>query len=374
MKILKWLLIISVFFVILPGVLTVVLFKYTATPLFNAVLQSKVNSPARIQKVETNWLLTKFVIENFVIENPRGFPKGDMLRIPYVETDIAPKTYIVLKPYLTLTGKNIYFHFIRKSDNSTNIAVAFGLPVQKAQVEPLEFEIKNFSTTVSVQTLKKIIYEGKGKFIGFHNNADFSFNGTADASDKSNIKSITDFVVYNWRIRNNKYLNQLARLLNNPSLREITLTKIDGRIKTEGAWVIFADRNTKAYTVGNVLFAEIYKGSKYNRKTKELNIYVALYLPMRIKVHITGTAEKPKIEIENLKSLITNGKFLPQGNVLNKVLEKPANNIPVDPQKVLEKPIKQIENATKKVKETVEKSVKELQEELNKAFQGLIGN
>jgi hypothetical protein len=51
------------------------------------------------------------------------------------------------------------------------------------------------------------------------------------------------------------------------------------RIKLNGELITFVDRNTKAYTVGDVLFAEIYKGSEYNRLTKELNIKLALYLP-----------------------------------------------------------------------------------------------
>jgi hypothetical protein len=372
MKILKWLTIIVLFFVVLPTIATVAVIKYLGTPLVNALLQTKVNAPVKVKKVSTDWFLTQLVIENLLIENPKGFPPGDLLKIPYLKVEVNPKTYISFQPYISINGKGIYFHFIRKEDNFTNVAVAFGLPVEKAKVDPLEFEIKNFTTTVKVATLKDISYIGKGKFVGLHNNADFAFNGTGDISDTNNPLTVTDFVVYNWRIRNNKYLNKLADLLHNPSLREITLTKIEGRIKTEADWVIFADRNTKAYTVGDILFAEIYKGSKYNRKTKELDIKMALYLPMKVEIHITGTSEEPKIEIENLKGLIPTNNLLPKENVLQKTLEKPLKNATGG--EVIQEPLKHLQNATKKVKETVEKSLKELQEGLNKAFKGLIGN
>ncbi len=356
MKFLKWLILVTVFFVVLPTIATVALLKFTATPLVNALLKAKVNAPAKVEKVDTDWFLTKISVQNLVIENPQGFPKGDLLRVPSLVVDINPKTYAAFKPYITLMGRNIYLHFIRNSDNSTNIAVAFGLPIEKAKVSPLEFEIKNFNIDLKVNTLKEVTYRGNGKFVGLHNNSDFSFNGTGDLSDKNNPLTVTDFVVYDWKIQNNKYLDRLAQILNNPSLRNITLTKIEGRVKTEGPWVIFADRNTKAYTVGNVLFAEIYKGSKYNRITKQLDIRLALYLPMKVEIHITGTTKSPKIEVENLRELL-------QG----------TNLLPVNPQNKTN-PTEAIKELPQKVKKVLEKPLKELQEKMNKALQGLMGN
>lgn len=356
MKAIKRLFLIVVFLVIFPSVVTIALLKFTATPLTNYLLKEKINAPAKVEKVDFNWFLTKLYIQNLEIENPPTFPKGDLLKITTFTVDINPKTYLVFKPILTLYGKNIYLHYIRNSSNATNIAVAFNLPYKKARVNPLEFEVKDFDISVNVNTLSNVIYRGSGKFVGFHNNSDFSFNGTADLSNMDKPISVTDFVVYNWRIRNNKYFNKLAEILNNPSLKDITLTKIEGRVKLNGELITFVDRNTKAYTVGDVLFAEIYKGSEYNRLTKKLNIKLALYLPMKVIVRITGTTEKPIIEVENLKDILRK---------VGPIIGNPKNSTN------LAEPIKKV---PEKVKKVLEKPIKEFQEEINKVLKGLIGN
>ena len=323
MGFLKKLFLVLLILVVIPLIGSVALLKYTATPVFNWILSQRVKAPAYIEKVDVNWLLTEIVLKGLKIENPKGFPKGDMLKLQEAVLNVEPQTYMVFKPYAKLTWRNFYFHFVRKSDNSTNIATALGLPQKKAKVSPLEFEIKDTNGVVEVKTLKDIDYSAKGRFVGFGNNALFEVEGKADLSEKENPKTIADFAVYNWKLENNRYLNLLAGILANPELRSVTLTKIEGRIAIEGPWLIFKDRNTEAYILNNKLFAEIYKGSKYNRLTKDLDIKLALYLPNKVEFEIYGNAERPKIKLLNpsqVQNLVNNPS-------VKRLIEKPVREL-----------------------------------------------
>ena len=352
MGILKKLFLFLVIFVILPTIASVVLLKFTATPLVNWILSQRVNAPAKVQKVDFNWTLTQLVMEKLLIENPQGFPKGPMLSLKRAKVDISPETYLTFKPYLKAEVQNFYFHFIRNSDNSTNLAVAFGLPYKKGEVAPLEFKLKEVNAKVSVNTLKEVKYEATGKFVGFANNAPFEVKGEGDLSNSTYPKTITDFVVYNWRIENNPILNNLAQILNRPDLKNLNLAKIEGRVATEGPWVIFKDRNTKAYLLNDKLFAEVLKGSKYNRETKALDIKLTLYLPARVDLEIYGTTENPRIKLLNpmqVQNLIKTFIGQPQ----NRANEEKATPQEEAPAKVLNK-----------VKEQIQKPLEEMKEKL----------
>ena len=311
-------------FVVIPLIGSVALLKYTATPIFNWILSQKINAPAYIEKVDVNWLLTEIVLKDLRIENPKGFPKGDMLKLREAVLNIEPQTYLIFKPYAKLIWKKLYFHFIRNSNNSTNIATALGLPQEKAKVSPLEFEIKDTNGVIELKTLKDIEYLANGRFVGFGNNAVFEVKGKADLSTKENPKTIADFTIYNWKLENNRYLNLLAGILANPELRSVTLTKIEGRIEIDEPWLIFKDRNTKAYILNDKLFAEIYEGSKYNRLTKDLDIKLALYLPNKVEFEIYGNAERPKVKLLNpsqLQNVINNNRSV------KKFIEEPTKEI-----------------------------------------------
>ena len=373
MGLLKKLFLFLVLFFVLPAVVTVVLLKYAATPLTNWLLSQKVNAPAKVQKVELNWTLTELLVEKLYIGNPQGFPPGPMLTFDRANVKVDPKSYFTFKPYLSAEIDNLYFHFIRKSDNSTNVAVAFGLPYTKGKVQPLEFKIKKTLVRVSVNTLKEVNYFANGTFEGLGNDADFTFKGRGDLSDPQNPKTLTDFTVHNWHIRNNRVLSKLADILQKPELKDVTLTRIEGTVQTEGPWIIFAKRNTKAYTVGDVLFAEIYKGSKYNRLTKELDITMAVYIPAKVEIRITGTTDNPKVEVLNI-GLPFGGSGLLHTNSGKGLLP----GIPQGVTPPVKNPVEEIQNKTKetlkKVKETVDQTVEKVKEDLNRALQGLFGN
>ena len=324
MGFLKKLILFVLLFVVLPSIASVALLKYTATPLVNGILAQRVKAPSYVEKVELNWSLTCLLLKKLKIENPKGFPKGDMLKLQKAKLDIEPQTYLVLKPYLRLTFGGFYLHFIRKSDNSTNWGVALGLPYEKGEVLPLEFKLKQTTGVIKVRTLKDIDYSLKGRFEGLGNNALFEIVGKADLSERNNPKAVADFVVNNWKLENNSYLNMIANLLANPQLRSVTLTKVEGRVAVDGPWVIFKDRNTKAYVINNRLFAEIYRGSKYNRLTKELDVKLALYIPNKVELEIYGNAEKPKVKFLNPAQL---QKVMENNKGIKKLLEKPVKEI-----------------------------------------------
>ena len=355
MGVLKKLFLFLVIFVILPTIASVALLKFTATPLVNWILSQRVNAPAEVQKVNVNWSLTQLVLEKLLIENPKGFPKGPMLSLDRAKVDISPETYLSLKPYLKVEVENFYLHFIRNSDNSTNLAVAFGFPYTREKVSPLEFKLKEVNAKVSVNTLKNVKYEATGKFVGFANNAPFEIKGEGDLSNSTYPKTVTDFIVYNWRIENNPILNNLAQILNRPDLKNLNLAKIEGRVATEGPWVIFKDRNTKAYLLNDKLFAEVLKGSKYNRETKELDIKLALYLPARIDLEIYGTTESPKAKLLNpmqVHNLIKT--FMGQSQQTQNETEKKTTPQEEAPTKVLNQVKEQIQKPLQEIKEKLQ--------------------
>jgi hypothetical protein len=284
---------------ILPAVATVALLKWFGTPLINTLLNAYLNAPAKVEKVETDWLLTRLIVEKLQIENPEGFPKGKLLQVDRLALNISPKSYYLFQPYGELKIEKGYFHFIRRSDNATNVAVAFKLPYQKAKVKPLSFEVENLNAQLKVETLERVTYHATGIFKGLGNNSEFEIKGSGNLQTR---ETVTDFIVYNWRLKDNPLLSQLAELLNQPQLKDISLSKIEGTVKTQGDWLIFTQRDTKAFVTNSVLFAVVYKGSKYNLKTKELDMKLSLYIPIEVTVHVTGTTDSPHVEILNLKT------------------------------------------------------------------------
>ena len=137
-------------------------------------------------------------------------------------------------------------------------------------------------------------------------------------------------------------------------MKIVNLAKIEGRVATEGPWVIFKDRNTKAYLLNDKLFAEILKGSKYNRETKELDIKLALYLPARIDLEIYGTTESPKVKLLNpmqVQNLIKT--FVGQSQQNQNETEEKTTPQEEAPTKVLNQ-----------VKEQIQKPLEEMKEKL----------
>jgi len=313
---------------VLPAVALVALLNWAGTPLFNALLSSYLNAPAKVEKVETNWFLTRLSVEKLQIENPEGFPKGKLLEVDRLTLKISPKSYYLFQPYGELKIDRGYFHFIRRSDNATNVAVAFKLPYQKGKVSPLSFEVENLNARVKLETLERVTYNATGIFRGLGNNSEFKIAGSGNLQKR---ETVTDFIVYNWRLKDNPLLSKLAELLNQPQLRDISLSKIEGTVKTQGDWLIFAQRDTKAFVTNSVLFAVIYKGSKYNLKTKELDMELSLYIPIEVTVHITGTTDSPQVEILKLK---VQGKVEEKlkdlkGKVINEILNPLQKLLPM---------------------------------------------
>ena len=368
MRFVKGLILFLALFVFIPTMGAVALLKFTATPLANWILSSRINAPAKVEKVDTDWLLTHFEVKRLEIDNPQGFPKGKLLSIDRVDINLSPKSYLTFEPYLKAEIENLYLHFVRKSDNSTNLAVAFGIPYTKGRVEPLEFKLKGVRADISVNTLSEVSYYVNGTFEGLGNDADFTIKGNGDLSDTQNPKTVTDFTVYNWHIRNNRLLSKLADLLNKPELKDVTLTRIEGTVSTEGEWIIFVKRNTKAYTVGDVLFAEIYKGSKYNRLTKELDVKIALYLPAKVELRVTGTSDNPKIEVENLNLPNIGSGLLPGGGQLP--VKMPSDTV----EDLKNKARETVEGVKQTLNQTVEKVKNEIEKGLEETLKSLIGN
>jgi hypothetical protein len=340
--------------VLLPWVASWALLYFAATPITKGLLAKFVNAPSGVEKVEVNWLLNDYKILNLFIDNPSGFPKGKLLSIRETDIHIGTKSFYTFKPYANIRLSGFYFHYIRNSNNATNVAVAFGVSYQPAKVSPMEFEIHNTNATIDIKTLSDVEYHAKGYFKGFHNDALFVIDGKGDLSDPENPKTHTEFKVYDWQIKDNKYLNQLAVLLGKPELKEITLSKIVGSVDIRGGWVIFGD--TKAYTV-NALFAEIYKGSKYNRITKELDIKGKLYYPITVEFKITGTTEHPKVELINFNPL----KVI---NKLQQLQQVPSKLLPSSVQNATENPSEFVNKLKERAKEELEKLKEKLQEQL----------
>ena len=365
MKWIKRLFLFLLLFVVLPTIATVALLKLTAKPLLNALLQSRVNAPAEVKDVKVNWLLTRLEVDGLEIGNPPGFGGGKLLSADRIVLSTPLKVYWEFKPYLNLDIDNLYFHFIRRADNATNVAVAFGIPYTTGEVKPLEFELKKVFAKVNVNTLKEVSYWVNGTFVGMNNDADFTVEGVGDFSNPNIPKTVADFTVFNWHIRNNPFLSQLAVLLQKPQWENLTLTRVVGTVAVDGPWIVFVKRNTKAYTVGNVLFAEIYKGSRYNRLTKELDITLALYTPAKVVVHVTGTADHPKVEIE--------GVSLPA--VGNGLLPTSKGGAATNPVGVLKNATAEtVKEVTKTLNQTVEKVKGQLKGELEKVLQKVLEN
>ncbi|HIQ26357.1 MAG TPA: hypothetical protein EYH48_03360 [Aquifex aeolicus] len=311
---------------VISSVIFVAVLNWAGTKVVNAFLNLSVNAPAKVEKFETNWLLTEMVVENLQIYNPEGFPKGKLLEVEKLWVNLFP-LYTFFKPYTEIEIQNGHLNFIRREDNATNVAVAFKIPYEKAKVKPLTFEVEKLNAKLYVEPLEKNInYTAKGIFRGLGNNAKFEIKGYGNFGSK---ETVTDFTVYNWNIRNNPVLSTLAEILNEPKLKELTLSKIEGKIETKGDWIIFPERDTKAFVINDVLFAIIHKGSKYNLKTKEINATITLYSPLKVTVKVSGTSESPEVEILNLKSREIEEKIKTLGekvfqNLLNKVLSTPS--------------------------------------------------
>ncbi|RTZ67142.1 MAG: hypothetical protein DSZ30_06035 [Aquificaceae bacterium] len=313
-------------FFVIPSVILVAVLNLAGTKVVNSLLKLSVNSPARVEKFETNWLLTEMVLENLRIYNPEGFPKGKLLEVGKILLKLSPKSYLLFGPYAEIEIENGYLHFVRRSDNATNVAVAFKIPYERAKVKPLTFEVKKLKVKLYVETLEKVRYTAEGIFKGFGNNSEFEIKGFGNLESK---ETVTDFTVYNWRIRNNPLLSTLAEILNEPKLKDLILSKIEGRIETKGDWLIFSERDTKAFVTNDVLFAVIHKGSKYNIKTKEVDAEITLYLPLKMTVRVSGTSDSPKVEILKLKGQEVKEKIKALEekvfqNLLNKFLPIPS--------------------------------------------------
>ena len=308
---------------ILPTLLLVAVFKLAATPIINFLLQSYINAPAKVEKVNVNWLLTNLQVENLQIFQPKAFGKGEMLSIKEVEI----KTIPTLTPPLFLTAhikvKDLYLHY-KEINGLSNLSLAFNIPTNSTGEGNTEFELKKVYANSTLFSLKDITYTVNGWFYGFHNNARFSINGTADLSIPQKLQAVADFTVYNWVLRN-KYIQALT------GQNEIELIKIDGRVKLDYPQVVFVEKNTKGYTLGNLLFVEIYKGSKYNLITKKMDIKGALYLPNKVEFAISGTPNSPKIVFKNLPELKIDIKTSEETQKtlkkLEKAIEKPLKNL-----------------------------------------------
>ena len=360
MKFLKRTLLFLLVFVIIPWIATVVLLKFTATPLINKLLTARVNAVAKVGKVDVNWLLTQLVVENLNIENPPGFERGPMLSLKRGEVNLSADSYFSFKPYLTVELQDFYLHFIRRNDNVTNLAVAFGLPIKRAKVNPIDFKLKKVNAVFDIKTLKEVDYQITGIFQGMGNDANFTLKGEGDFSNREFPKTTTDFVITNWHIKENPLLTQLLVMVNPQWItNELILAKVEGTVATDGPWVIFVKRNTKAYTVNNVLFAEVYKGSKYNRITKELDLTVALYLPYKMVLKIGGTLNHPQVNIEKAKIPTVGNGFLPTKGLK---LPLPSNGtLKTNPlQEIKEKVNKAIEQTKEELKKNLEETLKEI--------------
>ncbi len=347
MKKLLWIVLILV---VLPNILLIAAVKFAATPLTNWLLSKYVNAPSKVEKVSVNWLLTDFVVENLKIYQPEGFGKDVMLSFDRLDLKLQPSTYWKFEPYGNLKVENFYFHY-KEKDGINNLSVAFNLPTEPSEEKgEKDFEIRKTLIEASFAGLSDVAYSFEGFFTGYGNDAEFTVKGKGDFSDSSNPRTESDFIVYNWILRS-KYLKTLT------GKDEIKLTRIEGTVATEEPFIVFVKRNTKAYTVGDVLFAEIYEGSKYNRLTKELDIKGAVYIPAKVEFVITGTTDKPKVEIKNLPKLELNlpsSQLSPQksGEIQQKVEET-------------------LNETVNQIKEKIQKPINELKEELNKLLQGL---
>ncbi len=352
--------------VALPWVLCWAALNFAGTPIANGLLKRFVNAPAKVEKVSVNWLLTELDVKGLEVDNPSGFPKGKLLSVEGMDVKLEGLTS------LRLLVRNFYLRYIRRSDNATNLAVAFGLPVRKAEVSPLEFEIYKtdgvlkilpLPTGATVPTFNSFgfTYDVKGHFRGFGNNVRFKAKGFGEYKRGEKPYTNTRFEVYNWELKNNQYLNQLASLLGDPSLKNLTLAKVEGSVETKGDWLIFG--NTKAYTVER-LFAEIFKGSKYNTATKEMSIRGKIFYPVKVEFEITGTPDRPRIKLLN---------FNPAG-ILQKLknLKGLRELVPSSSERKEEKPqsegVKESPVPVEEVKSRVQGEINRLKEKLQREF------
>ncbi|NPB05224.1 MAG: hypothetical protein GXO08_02455 [Aquificae bacterium] len=343
--------------VVFPAVLLAVVVKLAATPLTNLLLSKFVDAPAKVERVETDWFLTRVVVENLRIDHPEGFGKGPMLSFDRGELNLKPASYFKLKPVGTLEVENFFLHYKEKNGIS-NFDAAFKTGKKPSgEKGEAEFKVKQTQINATFDGLEKVSYQVVGFFEGFGNDAEFTVNGAGNIADPANPQTVNDFVVYNWIIRN----KLLTTLTGKP---EIKLTRIEGTLQTDGPWLVFVKRNTKAYTVGNVLFAEVYKGSKYNRVTKELDIRGVVYLPAKVEFHVTGTADNPKVDVGGLPELKLN---LPD----QKLLQEKTEEVKQQLEQNLNKTVEDLKEKVKEQVEQLQKPLKELQQNLNNLLQNI---
>jgi len=171
------------------------LFNIAATPLVNFLLKKFVSTPARVEEVKTDWFLTRLYVKGLEVENPEYFGGGKMLSIKELYFYASPKILWTFKQYWTMNITDMYLHFIRDSKNISNIAVAFGLPIEQKKVEPVDFELLNTNMTLVANTLKDLKINAVGYFKQAGTKGRFIVNATADVSDMKNPKMVMNFKV-----------------------------------------------------------------------------------------------------------------------------------------------------------------------------------
>ncbi len=286
------------------------IFNVAATPLANYFLEKFVSTPAHVKKVKSDWLLTRLYIEDLEVENPKYFGSGKMLDIKKIDFYASPKVLWTFKQYWDVKITDMYLHYIRDSKNVSNIAVAFGLPIEQKKVEPVDFELLHTNATIKANTLKDIKIHAIGYFKQYGAKGRFNVNATADVSDMKKPKMRMYFVIdqinlslSNSNINNSGFLNLMGNKQN------MLITKIVGLLN-------MTQTNIKADYVKfynpQGLMGEILKGSWYDKLSHKLYVKGKLYKPVYLEFLITGTDENPKFKILNL----------PEGNILETILNQ----------------------------------------------------
>jgi hypothetical protein len=305
----KWILLILGFtafvWVFLWGI-----FNIAATPLANFLLKKFVSTPAHVEKVKTDWLLTRLYIEGLEVENPKYFGGGKMLSVKEIYFYASPKILWTFKQYWDVKLTDMYLHYIRNSKNISNIAVAFGLPFEQKKVEPVDFELLHTNATIKANTLKDIKIHAVGYFKEYGTKGRFTVNATADVSDMKNPKMVMNFKVDQIKLSlSGGELGNPALLALMGSKQNMLITKIVGSLNMTQTRI---DVNYVKFYNQMGLMGEILKGSWYDKATHELYIKGKLYKPVYLEFLITGTDENPKFKILNL----------PQGNMLETLLNQ----------------------------------------------------
>jgi hypothetical protein len=313
-----------------PAVLLMPVLKFSIPYLIEKKLKEVVLTSASIKEIEINWLLNHLKVEELKIENPPGFEEKYFLTLNSLEVflnNLFPKEKINISPsslsiplsnieneksYLAKMEINdLSLFFQRKSDNITNVALIFGLPIHKGKVVPFTVKLYSTNGTLYLLNINQVAYKAKGYGSLALQNFKFAIEGLASLEKNSkDYKATVQFALWDFPLMKvpvikdifkeipmiNQY-SQKSKILPTflkklplkvpfpEKIKSLQFSQINGSMYITPDIVYLGDTD---FFVGQKKFLTIFKGSFINRKTYEFQIKGKVYYPMEIPFTLKG--------------------------------------------------------------------------------------